>query len=73
MSTRPRSRPDSAALYDEVMAELVGGRNRAWLGRLEPALARGGAFVAVGALHLPGADGLVQLLRDRGWTVTRVE
>jgi uncharacterized protein len=73
MSTRPRSRPDSAALYDEVMAELVGGRNRAWLDRLEPELARGGAFVAVGALHLPGADGLVQLLRDRGWTVTRVE
>ncbi len=63
LSTRPPSRPDSAELYDQVMAELIGTRNRAWLSPLEAELARGGAFIAVGALHLPGEDGLIALLR----------
>ena len=70
---RPPAGAAAGALYDEVMAELVGARNRAWLDRLEAELARGGAFVAVGALHLPGADGLVALLRARGWTLTRLD
>ena len=35
-----------------------------------PLLADGGAFIAVGALHLPGAIGLVELLRGAGFTVT---
>lgn len=73
LSTRPPSAPDSAALYDEVMAELIGTRNRAWMTPLEAELARGGAFVAVGALHLPGPEGLVELLRARGWTLTRLD
>lgn len=34
---------------------------------------KGGAFMAVGALHLPGEDGLVALLRNAGYTVTPVE
>jgi uncharacterized protein YbaP (TraB family) len=73
LSMRPPSRPEDAALYEEVMAELIGGRNRAWLDLLELELARGGAFVAVGALHLPGEEGLIGLLRARGWTVTRLD
>jgi uncharacterized protein YbaP (TraB family) len=38
-----------------------------------PLLAKGNTFIGVGALHLPGRDGLVQLLRDKGFTVTTVE
>ena len=38
-----------------------------------PLLAKGNVFIGVGALHLPGRDGLVQLLRDKGYTVTAVE
>ena len=38
-------------------------------GRLAPVLAP----PAVGALHLPGETGLVQLLRDRGYKVTAVD
>lgn len=52
-------------------AELLDARNRRWMGRLAPVLVEGGAFVAVGGLHLPGEAGLVALLREQGFTVTR--
>jgi uncharacterized protein YbaP (TraB family) len=35
-------------------------------------LEKGNAFIAVGALHLPGEEGLVELFRKQGFTVTRV-
>ena len=38
-----------------------------------PQLAQGGVFVAVGALHLPGNQGLVELFRMAGYTVTAIE
>lgn len=44
-------------------------RNRKMLERAEPWLAEGGLIIAVGALHLHGEDGMVALLRKRGWQV----
>jgi uncharacterized protein YbaP (TraB family) len=38
-----------------------------------PHLDKGGAYIAVGALHLPGKSGLIELLRAAGYTVTAVE
>jgi hypothetical protein len=40
--------------------------------RLRPRLAEGGAFVAVGALHLPGEEGILRLLERQGYRVTRL-
>ncbi|PYB74023.1 TraB/GumN family protein [Rhizobium wuzhouense] len=34
-------------------------------------LEKGNAFIAVGALHLPGEEGLVELFRKQGFTVTQ--
>ena len=31
----------------------------------------GGAFVAIGAAHLPGEDGVLARLEDRGYRITR--
>ena len=45
-------------------------RNLRMVARSLPILRDGGAFVAVGALHLPGDTGFVSLLRDKGYTVT---
>ena len=39
----------------------------------EPLLEQGRVFIAIGALHLPGKQGLVALLREAGYTVTPVE
>ena len=38
-----------------------------------PMLAAGNAFIAVGALHLTGSQGLVALIREAGYRVTAIE
>lgn len=58
---------------DGFRAELITKRNRRMRTRALPLLAEGGAFIAVGALHLVGQDGLVQLFRDAGYQVEPVE
>jgi uncharacterized protein YbaP (TraB family) len=40
--------------------------------RLHLPLLRGRVFVAVGALHLHGRDGLLALIRRQGYRVSRV-
>jgi uncharacterized protein YbaP (TraB family) len=40
---------------------------------LLPVFARGSTFVAVGALHMPGEEGILSLLERRGYTVTRLQ
>lgn len=47
-------------------------RNRLMADRLRSRLEAGGAFVAVGAAHLPGETGLLSLLAGRGYRVERV-
>ena len=49
------------------------GRHKEWLSQIEKAAGERKAFFAVGIAHVTGEDGLVQLLRRRGWTVTLVE
>ena len=58
----------------ELRAVLFTGRNRAWTKRIAQRLDDGHhPFVAVGAAHMAGPDGLVAMLRTRGYTVTRIE
>ncbi len=47
-------------------------RNRYMAERLLPVFARGSTFVAVGAMHMPGEDGILRLLERQGFTVTRL-
>ncbi|WP_226574444.1 TraB/GumN family protein [Acuticoccus sediminis] len=66
--------PEEASKIEAMFWErLVAGRNRVMARRLLPGLREGGKVVAVGALHLPGEDGLVELVRAAGLTVSRVE
>ncbi len=51
---------------------LVTDRNHLMVERMLPYLQQGSAFVAVGALHLPGPEGILSLLRKQGYEVTKV-
>jgi uncharacterized protein YbaP (TraB family) len=53
----------------EFQDKLIVRRNRLMAERLQPYLEEGRVFVAVGALHLPGEAGLLNLLEERGYTV----
>lgn len=61
---------ESYAAFEETM---INARNRLMADRAAPILEEGGAFIAVGAMHLPGESGLVELLRDKGYEVEYVE
>ena len=50
---------------------LLFRRNHRWVAALERLLHEEGSFIAIGAAHLVGPHGLVDLLRARGYTVTR--
>ncbi len=60
--------------YPELFEVLFTRRNRAWVETLTHELDGAGVdFVAVGAAHLLGDGGIVELLRARGVSVERVE
>ncbi len=63
----------SGEAYAAFEERIVTVRNKTMIERVEPILADGDVFVAVGSLHLPGPEGLVELLRADGWTVTRAD
>jgi hypothetical protein len=57
-------------IADEMMERIVDKRNVTMVERLLGTLELGGAFVAIGALHLPGDRGVLQMLRREGFDVT---
>jgi uncharacterized protein YbaP (TraB family) len=59
-------------LADEFQQRLIIDRNHRMSERMQQYLQQGKVFVAVGALHLPGEDGLLNLLEQQGYTVRRL-
>ncbi len=70
MGVAPLRRGEDAAL-DRFLDRLLRTRSQAWVATLERVAAEGGAFVAVGALHLTGPGNVLELLRARGFEITR--
>jgi hypothetical protein len=60
------------AEYREQMKDLLYDRNASWIAPIEKMHAGGGGFIAVGALHVLGPDSVVEMLRAKGYTVTRL-
>ena len=65
-------KPKDARVYDAMMERLLTKRNVNMAERMRVRLKEGNAFVAVGALHLPGDSGLLRLLANSGYRITRV-
>lgn len=61
---------------DLAQTRLMDDRNRAWIAPLLEGAAEagdGGIVAAFGALHLPGEAGVLSLLQDEGFTITRLD
>ena len=56
----------------EFKEAFLDKRNHKMVERAQPLLERGKAFIAVGAAHLPGEEGMLRLLEERGYRITRV-
>ena len=52
--------------------ELLVNRNKNWIPIMKAAMAQGTQFFAVGAGHLPGKTGIIQLLQEAGYRVEPV-
>lgn len=59
-------------LAAEVEQRLIIARNQRMVKRMQPRLREGHAFIAVGALHLPGKQGILNLLQQQGYLVKYV-
>ena len=62
-----------ASAFDGFQRLLLEERNARMSQSAQPLIDKGGAFIAVGALHLSGPKGLVALLREAGYSVTTAE
>lgn len=61
--------------YDEIMEfsdSFLDQRNQNWIPVIESLIAEGSVFIAVGAGHLPGDQGVIQLLKEAGYTLTPI-
>ena len=59
--------------FPSLYKPLVTARNQRWLPQVEQLLnGKDNAFVVVGALHLVGDGGLLELLRRKGYTITQL-
>lgn len=52
--------------------QLISDRNKNWIPKLDSIMLSEATFIAVGAGHLGGEKGLINLLREEGYTVTSV-
>ena len=69
MEEGPKNPADSKLFMDKLIVE----RNRHMVERMGPMLERGDALIVVGALHFPGKDGIVDLLRRQHYKVSEID
>ena len=58
---------ESPAYYQSLVVD----RNRRWIPRIESCLSTGSCFVVVGAAHMVGSDGLIAMLKQKGYRITQ--
>lgn len=59
-------------LYKDLHQRLLTDRSKLMVDRMQSFLRKGNAFIAVGALHLPGDDGIMENLSQQGYKITAI-
>jgi len=73
MELNEASMRDSDPLLAETFnRKVIVERNYRMAERMQPRLREGQQFIAVGALHLAGKEGLLKLLSERGYRLSRI-
>lgn len=69
---REQSSKSANSTMDKLMYRILEERNHRMFARVQSHLAQSGVLIAVGALHLPGQQGLLQMFRNAGYSVRAV-
>ena len=63
---------DPRSFSSEELFKMVAVRNLNWMKKIPSVMSRKSTLFVVGCLHLPGPDGVLNLLRQAGYTVEAV-
>ncbi|MDQ1363773.1 MAG: uncharacterized protein QG652_1635 [Pseudomonadota bacterium] len=72
VSMQQQQMHSDSEIDDRFMHALLDERNRHMVLKLQDLLHQGDLFIAIGALHLPGENGVLHLLEQQGYIVTPV-
>jgi uncharacterized protein len=61
------------SIFSENEASFLSDRNKRWIPQLKNYFSKGKCFVAVGAAHLGGSEGVLRLLQKEGYTISPVK
>jgi uncharacterized protein YbaP (TraB family) len=64
---------ETSSMMTEYSDIFLNDRNKKWIAKIEQIAKETPTFFGVGAAHLPGADGVIMLLRKKGYTVEAVK
>ncbi|EPR66720.1 TraB/GumN family protein [Cyclobacterium qasimii] len=59
--------------YKNYQDEFISDRNKNWVAPMTQIMNENSAFFAVGAGHLAGPNGIITLLKDKGFEVNRIQ
>lgn len=64
---------DKKYMDKEEQNFMLDSRNKNWITKMPDMMQKHSVFFAVGAAHLPGDNGVINLLRQAGYTVTSIK
>lgn len=63
---------EERSILESLMRKIIEDRNYTMVARMQSQLGLGNGLIAVGALHLPGDEGIINLLREKGYYVNPI-
>jgi uncharacterized protein YbaP (TraB family) len=63
----------NADLSPEFYSDLIVKRNQKWIPIITELIQKKSTFIAVGAAHLPGKEGVLNLLQEAGYKITPID